>query len=374
MKISVVTPRFAFSGVPLAQIRFAKAWARAGHEVDLMIGYLEPGLTMPDTSGINLIVLGKPKTRSMLLPLVRYLKTVKPDIVFTAEDHLNALALLAAIIARSRAKISGSSRVTPFDTYSNKPLTKRWFLKQVMRAVSPRANAQTCVSHDMVAQYRQVFRDPRHVCVYNIVDDQLARSRMAEMVDDPWLTDKQWPTLVAAGRLAPWKGFGDLIAAAALLRDRGREANVLILGEGALRGELQAQIDALGLAARVRLAGHVDNPLKYFARSDVFVLSSLVEGLPNVLVEAMLAGCTPVSTDCPTGPREVLDNGRYGHLVPVNDPRALADAIEEALDRPVDPALLAEAIKPFQEDAVLSRHLEVLCLEQRIPHVSERQT
>ena len=362
MKICVVTPRFAFAGVPLAQIRFAKAWARAGHDVDLIIGYVEPALTMPDTSGINLMVLGKPKVRAMMFPLVRYLRSGKPDIVFSAEDHLNAIVLVAATLAGSRAKISGSSRVTPFDTYSGKVLTKRWCLKQITRVVSSRADAQTCVSKDMVDQYRQVFHNPKHVCVYNIVDDLHARGRMREAVDDPWLTGKTRPVIIAAGKLAPWKGFADLIAAAGLLRDRGREANVIILGEGPLRAKLQAQIDSLGMGDRVRLAGHVENPLKYFARGDVFVLSSLVEGLPNVLVEAMLAGCTPVATDCPTGPREVLQDGKYGYLVAVQDPAALADGIERALDYPIDPLTLAEATSPFQAHAVLQRHLEVLGL------------
>lgn len=362
MKICVLTPRFAFAGVPLAQIRFAKAWANAGHDVDLIIGYVEPGLVVPDTDGVRLIVLEKPKVRSMVPALIRYLREARPDIVFSAEDHLNALTLIAAMIARSRAKISGSSRVNPFDTYSNTPLTKRWLLKQLSRLVSRRADAQTCVSEDMVGQYRQVFPGSDHVCVYNIVDDRKVRSRMQEPIEDPWLVRKRRPVIVAAGKLAPWKGFANLIAAARLLKERGREADVLILGEGPSRAELQDQITSLGLDDRVRLVGHVDNPLKYFARSEVFVLSSLVEGLPNVLVEAMLAGCTPVATDCQTGPREVLKDGHYGYLVPVGDPAAMADGIECALDRPIDPQLLVEATLPFKEEAVLERHLQVLGL------------
>jgi glycosyltransferase involved in cell wall biosynthesis len=119
----------------------------------------------------------------------------------------------------------------------------------------------------------------------------------------------------------------------------------------------------LGLSDNILLQGFVDNPLKYFAGADVFVLSSHVEGLPNVLVEAMMCGCTPVSTDCPTGPREVLHDGKYGYLVPMRDPDAMAAGIEQALDKPIPEQLLAEAIAPFEENAVIERHFEVLGLK-----------
>ena len=109
----------------------------------------------------------------------------------------------------------------------------------------------------------------------------------------------------------------------------------------------------------------MENPLKYYAQSDVFVLSSLVEGLPNVLVEAMMCGCTAVSTDCPTGPREVLRDGKFGYLVPVRDPEAMAAAIQKALDYPTPASLLAEAVSPFEVNTVIDRHFEVLGLCQK---------
>ena len=361
MKICVVTPLFAIAGVPLAQLRFARALASAGHDVDLLIGRIDPQYKLPPTDGVNVQVFNRPNVRGMLLPLWRYLRAAKPDVVFSAEDHLNAVVLFAAIASGSRAKISGSSRVTPYDTYSNKPFTKRWVLKYLARAVMWRADALTCVSKDMVEQYRNVFDSPPHVAVYNIVDDIHSRMRMQEPVEHEWLRDKHIPLLVAAGRLATWKGFADLIRAMKVLT-QNRRARLMILGDGPLRAELQALIDELGLSDVVSLLGYVENPLKYFARADVFVLSSHVEGLPNVLVEAMMCGCTPVSTDCPTGPREVLQDEKYGYLVPMRDPVAMAAGIEKALDHPIPKELLAEAVRPFEEGTVLARHFEVLGL------------
>lgn len=359
MKICVVTPRFAIAGVPLAQLRFARALADKGHNVDLVVGYVDPAYDLPKVDRVNVIIWRQPKVRGMLLPLCKYFKATKPDVVFSAEDHLNVVVLLAAIAYCSKAKISCSSRVTPFDTYSNELFSKRWVLKQLMRAVTRRADALTCVSKDMVEQYRSVFEAPPHICVYNICDDKLSRLKMKAPLEHEWFAHKACPVLIAAGRLASWKGFDDLIRAMKILI-HNRPARLMILGDGPLRSELQALIHELGLSDVVILVGYVENPLKYFARADVFVLSSHVEGLPNVLVEAMMCGCTPVATDCPTGPREVLRDGKYGYLVPLRDPVALAAGIEKALDNPIEKSLLNEAVQPFEENAVLKRHFEVL--------------
>jgi glycosyltransferase involved in cell wall biosynthesis len=358
VKICVITPRYMISGVALAQHRFARALGAAGHEVDLVIGRVDPGLTVPPSAGVKVRELNVRQVRGMVVPFWRYLRREKPDVVFSAEDHLNTLVILTAVLARSKAKISGSSRVTPFDTYSSRPFTKRWVLKHLSRLSFGRADVLSCVSKDMVGQYRTVFGAAApHVPVYNIVDDAASRQRMLESVDDPWLNDKTLPVVIAAGTLAPWKGFADLISAMALVRTPAR---LIILGEGPLRSDLEDQIAELGLHDLVKLPGFTSNALKYFAKSDVFVLSSLVEGLPNVLVEAMMCGCTPVSTDCPTGPREVLDEGRFGYIVPVGDQAAMARAIDKAIECPIDPALLAEAVRPFEEDAIIAAHFELL--------------
>lgn len=359
MKICVVTPLYAVAGVPLAQLRFARALSDKGHDVDLVIGHIRHPYQLPEVSNVNVIMLDRHNVRGMLLPLWRYLRTARPDVVFSAEDHLNGMVLLAAITSGSKAKISGSSRVTPFDTYSNTPFTKRWILKQFVRAVMWRGNALTCVSQGLVEEYQRIFSSPPHVCVYNIIGDKHSRLKIEEPVEHDWFLHKESPVLVAAGSLAPWKGYADLIHAMKELSKRVR-CRLLILGDGPLRSELEALIVELGLSDVVKLQGYVENPLKFFSHADLFVHSSHVESLGNVLVEAMMCGCTVVSTDCPTGPREVLQDGKYGYLVPVNDPVAMAAGIEKALESPIPTSLLQEAIKPFSEHAVIKRHFEVL--------------
>jgi glycosyltransferase involved in cell wall biosynthesis len=360
MKICVVVARFSFTGVPLTQIRFARALAARGHDVDLVFGEVPQGTAVPDTGSAKLVVLGRATARGMLFPLIRYLRRTDPQVIFSSQDNLNGFVLLAAILSRSRAKISGSSRVNPFYTYSNRAFSRKWLFKQAMRTVMWRADALTCVSQGMVEEYRTLFRRPPHVAVYNLVDDAPSRARLAEAAEHPWFVDKTCPVVVSAGTLSPRKGFADLVTAFAKLIEDGREARLVIFGEGPSRQELEDQVRSLGLTDRVSLPGNIANPLRYFARADVFAMTSYFEGLGNVLIEAMMCGCSLVATDCPSGPAEILGFGRYGKVVPVGDTDALAQAIAGQLDRPTDPAILAEGVRRFGEQEVLARHFELL--------------
>lgn len=362
MKICIVVARFSFTGVPLTQIRFARALATRGHDVDLVFGHVPSNTTLPDFGAAKLIVLDRISASSMLVPFCRYLRRTTPDAIFSSQDNLNGFVLLAAILTRSRAKISGSSRVNPFYTYSNTPFTRKWLYKQAMRTVMWRADALTCVSDGMVQEYRALFWRPPHVTIYNLVDDAPSRARIDEPVDHPWFVDKTTPLVVSAGTLSPRKGFADLVTGFARLVEDGSDARLVIFGEGSSRADIEQQIRALGLEDRVSLPGNIPNPLRYFARADVFAMTSYFEGLGNVLIEAMMCGCSLVATDCPSGPAEILGFGRYGKVVPVGDTAALAAAIAQQLASPTDPDVLAEGVRRFGEDAVLARHFELLGL------------
>jgi glycosyltransferase involved in cell wall biosynthesis len=358
MKISIITPRFSLAGVPLAQIRFAKSLLHLGHEVTLIIGYINKGYELPNIEGISVKILGKKKVVYMFFDIIKHLIYKKPHIIFSAEDHLNIVVLISIMITRSKIKVSCSSRVTPFDTYSDKFFSKRWILKQFMKLVMNKATSLTCVSKDMVKQYQTVFNNAPHTCIYNIIDTSEAQDKMLETLNDP-IFDKNTPMVIAAGRLAPWKGFSDLIFAIKKVSNV-TDVRLTILGGGPLKKELGELIKKLNLENVVELKGYVANPLKYFKKSDVFVLSSYVEGLPNVLVEAIMCECTPVSTDCPTGPREVLKDGLYGYLTPVADIDCMADNIIKALKKPIPNNVLKAAVDRFSERRVLEDHRKAL--------------
>jgi glycosyltransferase involved in cell wall biosynthesis len=180
----------------------------------------------------------------------------------------------------------------------------------------------------------------------------------AEPLEHPWFRPGEPAVILALGRLVPQKDFGMLIRAFAQVR-RARAARLLILGEGPERDGLAAAIAENGLQDDVQLPGWTVNPYPYMARSRLFVLSSRWEGLPTVLIEALFCGVEVVSTDCPSGPREILDGGRYGALVPVGDVDALAEAMERALSR--DAARPGqESWLPFEQDVVAGRYLQTL--------------
>ena len=151
----------------------------------------------------------------------------------------------------------------------------------------------------------------------------------------------------------------DLIKAFALLR-RQRMARLVILGEGNLRNKLTRLVEDLGVSADVDMPGFVSNPLAWMSRASLFVLSSASEGLPGVLIEAMAAGCPVVSTNCPSGPAEILENGRYGSLVTVGDHIALAKAIAMTLNSPHDTEFLRNRALAFSVNKAVDGYLEVL--------------
>jgi glycosyltransferase involved in cell wall biosynthesis len=146
----------------------------------------------------------------------------------------------------------------------------------------------------------------------------------------PWLRDRSVPVVLSAGRFKPHKGMLNLIRAFKLVR-QARPARLIILGDGPERARLEAEVAQLGLADDVAMPGFFPNPFVWMRRSSLFVLASHYEGLPNVLIQALGVGTPVVATDCPSGPAEILENGRFGALVPVNNDQRLAEAINKAL-------------------------------------------
>jgi glycosyltransferase involved in cell wall biosynthesis len=174
---------------------------------------------------------------------------------------------------------------------------------------------------------------------------------------------------LGVGRLVKQKDFPTLIRAFARVR-AGRPVHLLLLGRaknGKKRRRLTDLIDSLGVTADVQLAGYVDNPLAYMKRAAVLVLSSAWEGLPGVLIEALACGCPIVSTDCPSGPSEILDGGKYGRLVPIGDDAAMAAAINATLDAPPARDALRARAEDFSADRAIDRYLAVLLSVSRRP-------
>jgi len=195
--------------------------------------------------------------------------------------------------------------------------------------------------------------------IYNPVLTPQIPSMAAMPLDHPWFAPGEPPVILGAGRLRREKDFASLIRAFARLRTQ-RPVRLVILGEGEERAALEALVQVLGIESVVSLPGFVENPFTYMSKATVFVISSVWEGFGNVLVEAMACGMPVVSTDCPSGPSEILEYGRYGPLVPVGDIEALAEAIGLTLENPIDAETLQRRAGNFSIDNIPDQYLDIL--------------
>jgi glycosyltransferase involved in cell wall biosynthesis len=197
--------------------------------------------------------------------------------------------------------------------------------------------------------------------IYNPVIDERVTLSLERPFSHPWLTTQEVPIFIAVGRFAPQKDHFTLIKAFAQFRKQ-HPAKLILLGDGELRPQIQKLVDRLNLSADVSLPGFVENPYPYLKRANTLVLSSLWEGLPTVLIEALASGCQVVSTNCQYGPDEILENGKYGWLVPIQNPSALCNAMKQSLDFPIHPTRLKERSSYFTVERSARQYLQLVGL------------
>ena len=305
-------------------------------------------------------VFGTSRTLLDLLPLARLLRRERPDALLVSLGHNNVVAMAAKLLARSRCTLV----ICQHNALSAEVAADRRYrlLPALYRLLAPlAADHLVAVSEGVAVDMARETGIPRariEVIHNPVITPDFAR-RAAEPLDDPWFAPGAPPVTVTAGRLVAQKDHETLLRAFALRRRAG-PARLLVLGEGPLRGELERLAASLGVADDVRFAGFQPNPLPFIRGAEAFVLSSTHEGLGNVLIEALGCGTPVISTDCPHGPSEILDNGRYGVLVPVRDAAALADAMRTTLRTRYPIAMLQARAERFSADTAASRYLALL--------------
>ncbi|HEY9508045.1 MAG TPA: glycosyltransferase [Gemmatimonadales bacterium] len=334
--------------------------AERGIPVDLVLAAATGPLLHQTAPGVRLVDLGSPRVLRSIRPLASYLRRERPRVLVSSMSHANLVALWAGRLAGGAAPVV----VTEHNTMSQSALEQGWLERHlwppVLRAFYPWASAVVAVSRDAADDFARTtgMSRERVQVIYNPVIMPGMKARARQVPDHPWFAPGEPPVILGIGRLTRQKDFPTLVRAFAELRRR-RPARLIILGEGEDRSALEAMVAELGLSEDVALPGFRDNPLAYLSASALFVLSSAWEGLPTVLIEALAAGTRVVSTDCRSGPREILQNGKLGSLVPVGDAPALAAAMGGALDcppRPVPPA----ALEPFTRDAAVDNYLRLI--------------
>jgi glycosyltransferase involved in cell wall biosynthesis len=397
--VSLFFPTFGGGGAEVCMLGTARGLLERGLQVDLVVCRREGPLAARVPAGARVVELEpswplvgracalaadpgglaellrpvliplKAPHRLMFLPaLARYLRTNRPDALLAAMPTANLMAVWARRLARVPTRIGVSQRNTLSSIIGESAKWRKRFLPTLIRRVYGQADAIIAVSDGAAEDLARCTGIPRERIrtVYNpVVTPELMR-KASEPMEHPWFEPGAPPVILGVGALIPQKDFPTLIRAFARLRAR-RPCRLMILGQdktpedtAARHAELHALADALGVADDLELPGFVENPFKYMINASLFVLSSRFEGLPGVLIQALACGCPAVSTDCPHGPAEILDGGRYGKLVPVGDDAALADAMAATLDAPPSASALRARAALFSVDSAVDRYLELL--------------
>ena len=376
-RVALLISGLGLGGVQRTMLTLAGGLADRGLAVDLLV---------PDERGpfrdqipanvrlVNLsrwwlrlpVIRARKRRRALLMApaIADYLRRQRPAALLSASHYVNLAAIWGRDLADTgtRLVISQRTQLSVAITNSRLPiLRRRPLLAWMTRRYYPRADAIVAVSDGVADDLAAVARLPRQriVTVYNPTDLDHIAERAAEPAPHPWLTDGGAPVIVAVGRLAAQKDFATLLRAFARLRAQ-QPARLLILGEGRERPQLEALARELGIADAVAMPGYAENPFAALTRADLYVMSSRYEGLPGALIQALACGCRIVSTDCPSGPAEILDHGRYGRLVPVGDEKALAGAMQEALAAPHDAQRQRERAALFSVPRAVDAYLELL--------------
>lgn len=358
-RLAIFLPGLYDGGAERTLLNLAEGIAARGYPVDLVLSRAEGPYMAEIPDSVRVIDLKAARVLMCLPALVHYLRCEHP-VALLSTLYANITAVWARRIVGfpQRVVLNEQNNLT---SVSNGEKDLRWKLyPELAKWFYPWADGVTAVSKGVADDLSQAINlSPSRIqVIYNPIVTPELQEKSKAFFEHPWFRTGEPPVILGVGRLTAQKAFNVLIEAFARVR-KSQPARLLILGEGEERPMLEAQIKQLGLEQEVDLPGFVSNPYPYMAQAALFVLSSRWEGLPTVLVEAMSLGTPVIATDCPSGPQEILRNGKYGQLVPVDDPNALALAIQNFLaNRATCP--LEESWRPYEVDFVTDQYLNML--------------
>jgi glycosyltransferase involved in cell wall biosynthesis len=352
-RIAIFLPGLYDGGAQRVMLNLAGGLISHGFNVDIVLAEAEGPYLNEIPSSVRLVELNKKhfsgqRTLLSLPSLVRYIRSERLVAMLSGLNYANVVALWAKRLAGVPLRLIISEHNTFSSEIAQLPHYYRWVLQSFMKSAYPKADGIIAVSEGVAEDLAYEL---------GIITPDL-RVKKDEPLGDPWFENDHPPVVLAIGRLAKQKGFDILIRAFAQVR-RQRNARLLILGEGEERASLMNLSKELDLDQDIRMPGFVSNPYPYMVKASLFVLSSRWEGLPTVLVEALYCGTPLIATDCPSGPREILKNGQYGLLVPVDNIDCLGQAILSILDG--EPSSISPSSwQAFELNKVIGQYIRVL--------------
>lgn len=334
--------------------------------IDLVILTSHGERSYDPPESVRVVEINAPRLVRGIHPLANHLRVTRPDAVLAAGEPANIVTLLASRLARSKAKTVLSVHTHVSVDAANlhlhgMPLRLR-LIPRLVRYLYPIADSIVAVSEGVARDLTEHFGiESRCIkVIHNPVLESQIDAERGTAVDHPWLTKpRTTPVFLAAGRLVPQKDFPTLLRAFKLVR-REIDARLIVLGQGPLHDELVKLGATLGISDTISFPGFVRNPYAWMSQADVFVLSSAWEGFGNVLVEALACGTPVVSTDCPSGPAEILRGGEIGPLVPVGDVGSMAEALISVLRTPPSAEKLRARARDFSLDVISHQYGSLL--------------
>jgi glycosyltransferase involved in cell wall biosynthesis len=361
-KIAVFIPDLSGGGAEKVMLLLAGGMAERGYAVDLVLIQKKGQYLSQISSKINVIELGSSRAIFSIFALTEYLRQTKPACLLSAMPHLNIIAILAGKLAGNKSKIFISEHSLP-SLIKTSGGFYNFIIFNLLRVVYPFAY-KICAVSKGVAEDLSLHVKVKTAMI-EVIYNPVIFPELAEMAKQPvahkWLNKRKMPVILAVGRLHPIKDYKTLIKAFAITL-KTLDARLIILGQGAEKEALTSLAEQLGITDKIDLHGFVQNPYAYMQKADVFVLSSKIEGLGNSLIEAMACGCAVISTNCPSGPSEILEGGGIAPMVAVGDEIAMAYAIINTLQTPPDKINLQNRAGYFTLNRAVNKYLQIMGL------------
>lgn len=357
----VFIPSLGGGGAERVAVTLSNYFAENGVTVFLVVIDGDGVLNKEVGPKVRLHILRATRSRFAVMELAKFIRQNRPTTVLSFLTQANIVACIVHLFLRPSFRLVISERNSLLQ--QNSKTFAQVIQRIAMIILYPQSDLVIAVSKELGNQLRRkvLFSSAKIRVIYNPIDLSYISQKAKEKVPLGREINQRlgrYPLLVAAGRLTTQKDYPTLLDALYLLAKK-REMTLLILGEGPLLVPLKQRTWELGLDESVFFLGYVENPYPYFAMADCFVLSSKWEGLPGTLLQAIACGTKVVSTSCPTGPAEILENGKWGRLVPVGSPSLLAQAIEETLEKKVQTSPMVRA-RDFGTDRIMPQFADAL--------------
>ena len=363
-KIALFIPNLEGGGAERATVVLANQLIKQGYSVDIILVRKSGPFVKKISKEVKLVVLSdkiffycKPVyALSAFYGLYKYIKRNKPSHLISSLTGANITTLLIKKIFNINTKVIIVEHNTLLNINS-KGKTYYYFMKWLYPTSDKIITVSKGIFDDI---HKKLGITDDKICVINNPHDiDKIREMGKSCINHEWFFDKNIPIILGIGRLCPQKDFSTLIKAAAIVRKKMR-IRVIILGEGDELHNLKTLCNKLNIIDDVYFAGFVENPFAYLKQSSLYVLSSRWEGLPNSIIESLIVGTPVVATDCHSGPSEILQNGKYGKLVPVNDPTSLANAILEQIETFPDRKNLMKRAEIYSPENISRNYIELL--------------